>query len=252
MSKAKKKSSGCVLFIIGIFAVLAIIGIMQPASEVSQQGQNISESTATPPPPKPTEQVTVSDDSKSYLPAKDSTPSLPEPSDMSLEALLNDYSIRPREVSLAAPASIAIVSNGQNVGEIELAEGTVVALEGIQEDGTLKLRHNSGRFTANYQDTDIFDRARAQRLANEAEIARKAKEQAQAAADAEKAAYNMGFDDGWIVGKADWYSGRERRGLWAKDNGKRLAQGMEYPTQYAKGYHEGYNEGWHAAKNVTQ
>jgi hypothetical protein len=65
--------------------------------------------------------------------------------------------------------------------------------------------------------------------------------------DEENPSYREGFSDGYIVGRADKRDGRERRGLWAKENGERLSQGHSGDKKaYAAGYHVGYNEGWHS------
>ena len=59
--------------------------------------------------------------------------------------------------------------------------------------------------------------------------------------------YQSGFDDGFIVGKADARDGRSRRGVWAKQNGERLSF---VGSNYSKGYHLGYNEGYNAYKRT--
>lgn len=61
--------------------------------------------------------------------------------------------------------------------------------------------------------------------------------------------YREGYEGGFIVGKHDKYIGRARRGLWARANAKRLADGTdEEKADFVTGYHVGYNDGYHAAQ----
>lgn len=117
---------------------------------------------------------------------------------------------------------------------------------------------NTGKPNASYEVAERrraqerLDKEEAKRLAEEAELAAKK-------AKLESPAYKKGAKDGWengyIIGKADARDGRARRGLWAKKQAGIFMSDQKdevYKEAFIKNMHEGYNEAWNAKRNYMK
>lgn len=86
-------------------------------------------------------------------------------------------------------------------------------------------------------------------LAVEAEAKAQQAKELQKEEAIKKASREAGFNDGFVVGKADRIEGRERDGQKAMRLAKIHSESHDGDQkEYYNGYHSGYNEGWHQAR----
>lgn len=127
------------------------------------------------------------------------------------------------------------------------------------------LERNTGKPNASYEVTERrraqekLEKEEAERLAKEAELAAEKAELAAEKAKLESPSYKKGTKDGWengyIIGKADARDGRARRGLWAKKQAEIFMSDQTdeiYKEAFIKNMHEGYNEAWHAKRDYMK
>jgi|GEM_PF-6566135 len=63
----------------------------------------------------------------------------------------------PYAITLTTDAKAPIFLDGENVGDMMIPSGTIVNVISLSEDGTLKLRHNTTVFVANYLSTSLIE-----------------------------------------------------------------------------------------------